>query len=91
MIFADAALRFAGAILAIVAVNFLGVGLQPPTPDWALDIAYNREYITLQPWAVVAPAAAIGLLVVATNLVSDGIARSLGTSVDDVRAAGVST
>jgi ABC-type dipeptide/oligopeptide/nickel transport system permease subunit len=84
VILADAGLRFCGAVLAMLAVNFLGLGLQPPTSDWALMIAENRQYLTLQPWPVVAPALAIALLIIATNLISDGVARGFGTSIEQV-------
>src|SRR5262249_61192380 len=77
VILADVGLRFGGAVLAMLAVNFLGLGLQPPSSDWALMIADNRQYLTLQPWPVVVPAVAIPLLIVATPPISDGVARSV--------------
>ena len=86
VILADVGLRFGGCVLAMAAVNFLGVGLQPPTSDWALMVAENRTALNLQPWVVLVPALLIALLVVGANLVADGIARSLGRSVDSIRA-----
>jgi peptide/nickel transport system permease protein len=76
----DAGLRFTYSILIIASVNFLGLGLQPPASDWALMISENRQYISLNPWAVLAPAAMIALLTIGINLVGDAIARSLGRS-----------
>ena len=76
----DAGLRFTYSILIIASVNFLGLGLQPPNSDWALMISENRTYIQLNPWAVLAPAAMIGLLTIGINLTGDAIARSLGRS-----------
>jgi peptide/nickel transport system permease protein len=76
----DAGLRFTYSILIIASVNFLGLGLQPPSSDWALLIAENRQYISLNPWAVLAPAAMIALLTIGVNLMGDAIARSLGRS-----------
>ncbi len=76
----DAGLRFTYSILIIASVNFLGLGLQPPSPDWALMISENRQYISLNPAAALAPAAMIALLTIGINLTGDAIARSLGRS-----------
>jgi len=76
----DFGLRFTYSILIIASVNFLGLGLQPPSSDWALMISQNRDYISLAPWAVLAPAAMIALLTIGINLTGDAIARSLGRS-----------
>ena len=76
----DAGLRFTYSILIIASVNFLGLGLQPPNSDWALMISENRQYINLNVWAVLAPAAMIALLTIGINLTGDAIARSLGRS-----------
>jgi len=76
----DSGLRFTYSILIIASVNFLGLGLQPPSPDWALMISENRQYISLNPAAALAPAAMIALLTVGINLTGDAIARSLGRS-----------
>jgi ABC-type dipeptide/oligopeptide/nickel transport system permease subunit len=86
-VLADAGIRLTGSILILASVNFLGLGLQPPRADWALMISENRSGITLQPWAVAAPALMIAFLTVAVNLVTDAVARSLGTSVDRKRVA----
>jgi peptide/nickel transport system permease protein len=86
-VLADAGIRLTGSILILASVNFLGLGLQPPRADWALMISENRGGITLQPWAVAAPALLIAFLTVAVNLVADAIARSLGTSIDRKRVA----
>jgi peptide/nickel transport system permease protein len=76
----DAGLRFTYSILIIASVNFLGLGLQPPSSDWALMISENRQYISLNPAAALAPAAMIALLTIGINLTGDSIARSLGRS-----------
>ena len=68
------------ATLTDASVNFLSLGLQPPNSDWALMISENRQYISLNPWAVLAPAAMIALLTIGVNLTGDAIARSLGRS-----------
>jgi peptide/nickel transport system permease protein len=69
-------LRMTYSIGLVAAISFLGFGLQPPAADWGLMINENRLSITVQPWAVLLPVLAIGLLTVGTNLVTDGIARA---------------
>jgi len=86
-VLADAGIRLTASILILASVNFLGLGLQPPAADWALMISENRGGITLQPWAVAAPALLIAVLTISVNLVADAIARSLGTSIDRTRVA----
>jgi peptide/nickel transport system permease protein len=76
----DSGLRFTYSILIIASVNYLGLGLQPPSPDWALMISENRLYISLNIWSVIAPAAMIALITIGINLMGDAIARSLGRS-----------
>jgi peptide/nickel transport system permease protein len=75
---ADAGVRFTGSILAVAGLNFLGLGVRPPSPDWATMIAENRQSITLQPWAVAAPAIMIALLTLGVNIVADTLARRGG-------------
>jgi peptide/nickel transport system permease protein len=69
-------LRMTYSIGLVAAISFLGFGLQPPTADWGLMINENRLSITVQPWAVLLPILAIGLLTVGTNLITDGVARA---------------
>jgi peptide/nickel transport system permease protein len=69
-------LRMTFSIALIAGISFLGLGLQPPAADWGLMINENRLSISIQPWAVLLPILAIGLLTVGTNLVTDGIARA---------------
>ena len=69
-------LRMTFSIALIAGISFLGLGLQPPSADWGLMINENRLSISIQPWAVLLPILAIGLLTVGTNLITDGIARA---------------
>jgi ABC-type dipeptide/oligopeptide/nickel transport system permease subunit len=80
-ILADAGVRLTGSILLLASVNFLGLGLQPPTADWALMISENRSGITLQPWVIAVPAVLIAVLTIAVNLIADATGRGLGVSV----------
>lgn len=67
------ALRTSFAVLILASLSFLGVGLSPPSPDWGLAINEGKEVLTLAPWVCLAPAFGIVLLVVAINVVADGL------------------
>jgi peptide/nickel transport system permease protein len=69
-------LRLTYSIGLIAAINFLGVGLQPPKADWGLMIQDNRLAVSVQPWGVVLPVIAIAMLTIGTNLLTDGFARA---------------
>jgi ABC-type dipeptide/oligopeptide/nickel transport system permease subunit len=77
---ADIGVRFSWAIILIASVNFLGLGLAPPTADWGLMISENRPIISTNPWAVAAPALMLALLVISVNLMGDSYVRHLGRS-----------
>lgn len=63
----------AGTMLtALAGLSFLGVGVQPPTPDWGLMLTDARTYIYSAPWAAVFPGLAITLCVMAINFLGDG-------------------
>ncbi|GAQ54028.1 ABC transporter permease subunit [Streptomyces acidiscabies] len=57
-----AALRLPGNALALATLGFLGLGAQPPSPEWGLLLAENQPYAERAPWAVLAPAAALAVL-----------------------------
>ena len=76
----DFGLRFTGSILLVAAVSFLGFGLQPPAADWGVMVGENRVGLTIQPWGVLMPVIALGLITIGINLVIDGYGRSLGRS-----------
>jgi peptide/nickel transport system permease protein len=70
-ILADLGVRFGSAVVLAASVNFLGLGVRPPTADWGLMVAENRPFIVSNPWAVVMPAVLLAALTVAVNLLSD--------------------
>jgi len=76
----EAALRFSYAIFLVASLGFLGLGVQPPNPDWGLMVQEAREHVSQIPWAMFFPAGAIALVVIAVNLFSDGIKRYLQDS-----------
>ncbi|AWT46435.1 MULTISPECIES: ABC transporter permease subunit [Streptomyces] len=57
-----ALLRLPGTALALASLGFLGLGAQPPSPEWGLLLAENQPYAERAPWAVLAPAAVLALL-----------------------------
>jgi peptide/nickel transport system permease protein len=69
-------LRLTYSIGLIAGINFLGLGLQPPTSDWGLMVNENRLALTFQPWGVLLPILAIALLTIGTNLLTDAFARA---------------
>jgi peptide/nickel transport system permease protein len=71
----EASLRFSYAIFLVASLGFLGVGVQPPSPDWGLMVKEARSYVDQAPWALYFPAAAIALAVIGINLLSDGLKR----------------
>ncbi len=72
----EASLRFSYAIFLVASLGFLGFGARPPSPDWGLMVNENRGgFYQLTPWALEFPALAIAVLVIAVNLMSDGIRR----------------
>jgi peptide/nickel transport system permease protein len=68
----EAALRFSYAIFLVASLGFLGVGVQPPSPNWGLMVAEARQYAALLPWTMIFPALAISIVVIGVNLLADG-------------------
>lgn len=73
----QATLSFSNAILEAAALGFLGMGAQPPTPEWGTMLARAREFITSAWWIVTMPGLAILITVLAINLVGDGLRDAL--------------
>lgn len=66
-------LNFASAILSAAALGFLGLGAQPPTPEWGVMLSGARKYLYVFPHLSVFPGLAIMITVLAFNLVGDGL------------------
>jgi peptide/nickel transport system permease protein len=73
----EAALRFSYAIFLVASLGFLGVGVQPPSPNWGLMVNEARLYVDELPWALFFPAGAIAVVVIGVNLMADGLKRIL--------------
>jgi ABC-type dipeptide/oligopeptide/nickel transport system permease subunit len=72
-IIVQATLGVGEAILSSAALSFLGLGAQPPTPEWGLMIASSREFVTSAWWIVTFPGLATLLAVLGFNLFGDGL------------------
>ncbi len=70
-------LSFSNAVLDAAALGFLGMGAQPPTPEWGTMLAEAREFILRAWWVVTFPGLAILITVLAINLVGDGLRDAL--------------
>ena len=77
-----ATLGVGGAIMAEAALSFVGLGAQPPTPSWGAMVAEGRDLLRAAPWVSLFPGLAIGVVVLAINLLGDGLQDAL-----DVRVA----
>ena len=73
----QAPLSFSNAILEAAALGFLGLGAQPPTPEWGTMLATAREFIQRAPWVVTMPGLCILVTVLAINLIGDGLRDAL--------------
>jgi len=81
-IIVEATVRLGYAIFAVAGLTFLGFGVQPPSPDWALQISDNYNLLNDTAnqgnyWTVLFPGAAVASLVVGVNLIADGIQHVL--------------
>ena len=79
----ESALRFSYAIFLVASLGFLGVGVQPPSPNWGLMVKEARAYANLIPWALIFPALAISVVVIGVNLLADGIKRIMSSEQID--------
>ncbi len=76
-IIVQAALSFSNAILDAAALGFLGMGAQPPIPEWGTMLSESREFILRAWWVVTFPGIAILVAVLAINLMGDGLRDAL--------------
>lgn len=71
----EASLRLSYAIFLVASLGFLGLGVQPPSPEWGRMVLDARDFATMAPWTLWFPVAAIALLIVSINLMADGLRR----------------
>ena len=73
----QATLNIGTAIIDVAGLSFLGMGVQPPTADWGAMLSDGQNFILTSPWLVLAPGIAILIVVLAANLVGDGLRDAL--------------
>jgi peptide/nickel transport system permease protein len=76
----EVALRLTFGILFIASLSFLGLGVQPPSPNWGVMVSENRDLLSIQPYSVLVPAAAIAVLAISINLIADALTKHFGGS-----------
>ena len=76
------ATRIAGNVISVASMSYLGMGLQPPTPDWGVMINDARQYFRQEPLLVVAPGLCILLLSLSINLLADELRDRLDVRKD---------
>ena len=72
-----AAMSIAGAILATAALGFLGLGVQPPTPEWGMMLNEGKDFLRRAPQMITYPGVAIMLIVLSLNFIGDGLRDAL--------------
>jgi|TARA_B110000444_G_C18819474_1_gene586931 peptide/nickel transport system permease protein len=68
-----ATLEMAHAIILEAALSFLGLGVQPPLPSWGLMVSEGKDMMLFEPWLITIPGVALFMLVLAINLMGDGV------------------
>lgn len=76
-IIVQGSLAIASAIIEAAALGFLGMGAQPPNPEWGKMLADSKQYLVQAPWTMVFPGIAIMLTVLGFNLMGDGLRDAL--------------
>ena len=74
----ELAARLTYAIIFVSTLNFLGLGLQPPSPNWAVMVAESETTIVTRPLQTLAPALCIGILSVGVSLIADAMTQGVG-------------
>ncbi len=79
----QATLRMAASIMSIAGLGFLGLGVQPPTPEWGTDLSLARTYLEIAPHTGIFPGLAVFLSVMGFNFLGDGLNEALNPTFKD--------
>jgi peptide/nickel transport system permease protein len=82
-IIVQATLGVAGAILTVAALSFIGIGLQPPTPEWGAMLSSGRQYIRDAAHLTTFPGLAIMIVILGLNMFGDGLRDALDPKLKD--------
>jgi peptide/nickel transport system permease protein len=78
-----------GAIIAIAGLSFLGLGVNPPTPEWGRAVNAGQDYVTTSSWHIsLIPGVLITLVVTAFNALGDGIRDAIDPESDSAGGDG---
>jgi ABC-type dipeptide/oligopeptide/nickel transport system permease subunit len=80
-----ATLRLGTAILTAASLSFLGLGIRPPSPEWGSMLSDGRQYIQLAPHVTIFPGLAILTVMLALNLLGDGLRDALDPKIRNAR------
>lgn len=78
----EATIRVAFAIMLLATLSFLGLGSQPPTPEWGLMISDARAYMFRNAWSIFWPGLSIALVAITFNLLGDALRDALSPRID---------
>ncbi len=70
-------IRVAFAVMLFATLSFLGLGAQPPAPEWGLMVSESRRFMHLSPWMILWPSLAIAMVAIGFNLLGDGLRDAL--------------
>jgi peptide/nickel transport system permease protein len=70
-------IRLAFSVMLFSTLSFLGLGAQPPSPEWGLMVSEARRFMHLSAWMIIWPCVAIALVAVGFNLLGDGLRDAL--------------
>ena len=76
-------LRVSTAIISTAGLSFLGLGAQPPTPDWGAMLSQGRKFMILAPWLTIFPGMAIMITVLGFNFLGDGLRDAIDPKLRD--------
>ena len=76
-IIVEMTIRVAFAVMLFATLSFLGLGAQPPAPEWGLMVSESRRFMHLSPWMILWPSLAIATVAIGFNLLGDGLRDAL--------------
>ncbi len=78
----ETTIRVAFAVMLFATLSFLGLGAQPPAPEWGLMVSEARRFLHQAPWMIVSPGLAIAVTAIGFNLLGDGLRDALNPRDD---------
>lgn len=82
-IIVQATMEVGSAIISAAGISFVGMGIQPPAPEWGAMLSESKAFMTMYPYMVLFPGLAIGLTALSMNLMGDGLRDALDPKLKD--------